>query len=113
MGAWVVWLLLAALLPRVGISVQPRIAKFKEALRIECRIARHPDNRYLILGLVDITESHREIHGEHDRVIHELIVRSVPCETVLAYCLLVDQHGKSYVARQSVLVFPCRVPESL
>lgn len=106
MAAWVVWLLLAATLPRVGISA-PRIARYKEALRIECRVPRHHDNRLLILGLVDIAESHRQVEGDKGRVIYELIIRSLPCEEVIAYCLLIDAHGQARLARQAVLVFPC------
>lgn len=104
----VVWLLVAAALPRISIQT-PRVVNIRDQyVRIECRVARHPDNRYLRIGLVDVAASDRQIDGADASVVHELIVRAFPCEPELtAYCILLDRHGQTYVARQAVRIFPC------
>lgn len=101
-------LLVLAVLPRVSILVTPKAVLSGDALRLECRIPRHPENRHLVYGILDLSESYRQINGEHDRVIHDLIITNVPCQTRLeAYCALTDAHGEIHLARQSVPVLGC------
>ena len=108
LAAWG-WLLLAAVLPRVSILVQPRVVDPPSGwLRIECRVARHPENRRLFIGVADLTDSARQIDGANDRVIHELTVKYIPCQPqVTAYCELHDARGVVQRAAQSVLVVGC------
>ena len=95
----VLWMALA--LPRVSLVVSPRIVMGGHSTRLECRVARHPENRQLRYGLAEWSESERQLDGERAQVVWTTTLQ-VPCGEWVAYCLVVDATGKHWQARQSV-----------
>ena len=103
------WLAVAAvlaLLPRVSLIVSPRLLMEGHAVRLECRIARHPDNRWMELGVVDVTSSFRELHGRASAVVYTIRLEHLPCGEQEAYCVLGAQQ-RQYADRHSVTVVGC------
>ena len=103
---WLAVVATLALLPRLSLVVSPRLFMEGHAVRLECRIARHPDNRWMELGVVDVTSSFRELEGTQSQVVYSLLLEHLGCGEWEAYCQLGTTRGQQRV-REAVTVVGC------
>jgi len=100
-----VWWLLAFLtaLPRVGIIAYPKALREGGSVHVECRVARHPHNRWLTMGLGD-SVSVIQLDGEAAPVIHVRTFRAecLPEGQPQAFCLLSGTDGELRQAVQPI-----------
>lgn len=96
------FVLILLALPRVGLVVRPQIVRDGQRVWVECRVARHPDNRVLEWGLAGTTHSARELDGANAQVIHSQWFEVDCQEPPVAYCLLTDQ-TRQWLAQQSLV----------
>jgi hypothetical protein len=102
---------------RVSIHLQPAAILSGSNVRIWCRVPKHEDNRFLLLELVDVSSSTRQLDGAEAPSVHDLLVENVPClgtvdpesghMQMVAGCLLKDNRGKIYEATQILTVAGC------
>ena len=102
------WLLvLLSALPRIGISIYPRVARAGSLVRLECRVSRHSANKQLDMGIVGWSTSSRTLEGEAAPVIYTQTLH-VPCtDQITAFCLLTEAGGKTHLERATVQVWGC------
>lgn len=100
-------LLILQATPRIAIRVNPTVLLEGGAVRLTCRVARHPDNRWLALGLANYRESRLDLDGEAAPVTHVVLYEHVPCGTGEAYCAVGHVRGVPLVARHPLLVAGC------
>jgi len=100
------WLLVLALsLPRVAIGVHPRVVQQDAQIYISCHVARHPDNRTLIMGITNWAYSTRQLDGEHALVFFYMVTPAPrDVSTVMAFCLVVDADEHTYLVRREVVI---------
>lgn len=79
------------------LKVTPRAILAGDAVRLECRVSRHPDNRVVELGIVGVRSSAKTLDGDRAPVLHELVVEHIPCEGTEAYCALQRTSGSRLV----------------
>ena len=85
------------------LKVTPRAILQGGAVRLECRIPRHPDNRVVELGIVGVRTSAKTLDGDRAPVLHSLVIENVPCEGTEAYCHLVRTNN-TRLAKVKLLV---------
>ena len=98
--------------PRVSIAVVPTVFPVGGTLRLTCTVPRHPDNRWLVLGVyyegsVVYQASERQLDGELAPVTHVMYVDHIPCDATVAQCYLLPSVGPQFRATQSVVVAGC------
>ena len=93
---------------RVTIAVLGRFVQAGTGqVRVTCRVARHPDNRLLVIGIENYTSSDFQIEGENSRITFERWFTHIPCEATGAYCDLHDNHERHEVMRLSLTIVGC------
>ncbi len=94
--------------PPVQVSVYPRVVFAGGAVRLRCRVPRHPANRELIWGMADYRTSFTALDGEEAAVTHEQLIQAVPCEAGAAFCLVRRSGEPDARAQLDVLVSGCQ-----
>lgn len=97
----------ASTLPRVSILLYPQVLLAGQAARLECRVARHPDNRWLQYGVAELGVSLRQLDGEAAPVIYHRLLTHVPCGQFEAFCLLTDSKRQERYVSRSLVVSGC------
>ena len=92
---------------RVTIRTSSNVIMAGGAIRVTCRVPRHPENRKLTIGLHNYRESQLDLEGEYAPVTHEILYDHIPCETDVAYCIVEDGVGRGAIARQNINVAGC------
>lgn len=64
----------------------PRFPRAGDDVVVMCRIPRHPENRSLVIGLSNWTESEYALEGDQAKVYHERPFRGVGCDADGAFC---------------------------
>ena len=102
---WLVpWLLFVMPLT---ISVYGRIVPKGGDVRVTCRVQRHPDNRWLDMGITPYRLSGRQLNGNAAPITYEVWFTHIPCEADAAFCAVVDSRGRVRTVRQSITVVGC------
>ncbi len=105
-------LLLLSTPTRVSIAVVPAAIPAGGTLRVTCTVPRHPDNRWLEIGVyyeggVVYQSSLRQLDGESAPVTHTMYVTHMPCEAVVASCYLIPAVGPQARVVRAVEVVGC------
>lgn len=100
-------LLLSAAPARVSIAVLPTAAMVNGTVRITCTVPRHPDNRWLTIGIPGYRTSGGDLDGASAPVTHTMYVEHVPCEAEEVVCEVTDALGKVYRAARPLVVAGC------
>ena len=97
---WGILLAVLVALPRVSLVVYPRVVVAGHSTHLECRVPRHPANRWLELGIVDAHSSLVQLDGDQGPVI-SVRVLDVPClgDTATVYCVLTATDGVYHVTQ--------------
>ena len=86
------------------LKVTPRAIQAGGAVRLECRIPKHRENRAVELGIVGVRTSAITLNGDREPVLHSLLVENIPCEGTEAYCLLYRTGGEQRLVKAEILV---------
>ncbi len=105
-------LLLLSAPSRVSIAVLPTIVPAGGTVRVTCTVPRHPDNRWLEIGVyyeggVVYQSSLRQLDGDTAPITHTMLVDHMPCEAVVASCYLIPAVGPQARAVRAVEVVGC------
>lgn len=93
--------------PRVSITVTPAAVLVNETLRLVCTVPRHPDNRWLTMGIPGYRTSGGDLDGEAAPITHTMFVTHVPCEVDEVVCEVTDALGRTYRAARPITVAGC------
>lgn len=72
--------------PRVSIYLVNPVVMAGSLLRIVCKVPRHPENRLLIYGVPNYTQSERQLNGANSQISWQVDIPAIPCEAERAFC---------------------------
>ena len=77
------------------------------AIRITCTVPRHPDNRWLSIGVPGMSSSTRQLDGESAAITHTMTVTHLECGVTEVVCDVEDNLERHYQAQTSITVAGC------
>ena len=89
------------------IRVSPQVVMAGGSVTVICSVPRQTDNRSIEAILNPYRASMRDLEGENAAITHRFEFSRIPCEVTEAVCRLTTNAGKSYIARQGLLVSGC------
>ncbi len=101
------FVLAAALVAPVSISVTPRVMLAGQTIRLTCTVPRSPDNRWLNYGVAGYSYSMRQLDGEHAPVTFAAFVDHLPCGAADAFCDLTQAGERHTTVTAGITVAGC------
>jgi hypothetical protein len=92
---------------RVYIATMPSVMQAGDNVRLTCTVPKHPDNRWLTIGISGYRTSTFQLDGEDAAITHTFIVQHVSCDTPIAVCQVKDNLGKTYEATRELGMIGC------
>lgn len=92
---------------RVYIATMPLVMQVGDSVRITCTVPKHPDNRWLKIGMDNYRTSTVQLDGDTAAITHVFLVSHVPCDTPIAVCVVEDNLGKTFTASRELVIAGC------
>lgn len=90
--------------PKVSIVVGNPVMQAGQTLRILCKVPKNPANRWLAYGILDFTQSIRQLDGDNAPIFWYIEMPNVPCDVSEAYCSVQSQGNTPETASQPIHV---------
>lgn len=95
--------------PSVSINILPRVMMRGATIRLTCRVMPHPDNRELLAGFTNWTETSRQLEGAEAPITYQFTWQHVPCDPGEGYCV-VKRVNKQNRVTMPIEVRGCDLP---
>lgn len=91
----------------IAVSVNPAVLMAGGTVILKCRVPADVDNRRIGFGLLDYSESERDVEGDRSPVTFMTTIQHVPCGVTTAYCAVAKVTGKVERATTRIEVGGC------